>query len=144
MAERFAAVSDRLRAVVGTDDAPLWAEVAAVVLAGALVVRAGAHAWVALLASDPGPFDIDPTICREHDLTLRSPVVALRDHRVEPVARGVTALLGFGGLELHATGTATGGAEVVAALWLTVQFGALAADPLAMLLNRTIQMTDNR
>jgi hypothetical protein len=132
-------MTERLRAAIATDDAPLWAEVAAVMLAGALVVRAGAHAWVAVLASAHTQTDVAPTIARDHDLSLKSPVMALRGHRVEPVARGATTLLGFGGLDLHAgAAVATTPVELLATAWLTLQFAALAADPVALLLDRII------
>lgn len=141
MTEARQRLGERLRGAVATDDAPLWAEVGAVALAGALVVRAGVHAWVAVLADRHTGATIDPAISPDHDFELASPIVALRGHRVEPVARGATALLGFGGLELYAgLAVATTAVEVAAATWLAVQFAALALDPAALAIDSARRM----
>lgn len=77
-----------------TDDAPVWAEVLGTVLAVGLVVRGGIHVWTALLGSELPGVDIDPTVDKQ-DITLASPVFALRGHRLDLFARLITAAIGI-------------------------------------------------
>lgn len=91
-------VSDAIRAwdrQFGTDDARWWAEVLGVVLVLGLFLRAAVHVYVALAARAWLPEGCDPHLYAT-DITLRSPVVGIEGHRIEPAARVITALVGAG------------------------------------------------
>lgn len=79
----------------GTDDARLWAEVLGAVLALGLFIRASVHVYAALAAESVLPEGCDPHLARA-DISLRSPIVGLDGHRLEPEVRVVTALIGIG------------------------------------------------
>jgi len=79
----------------GTDDARWWAEVLGAVFVGGLFLRAAVHVYVALAARAWLPEGCAPHLY-DTDITLRSPVVGIEGHRIEPAARIITALVGAG------------------------------------------------
>lgn len=116
----------QLDAAWGTDDAPLWAEVAGPLLVLGLLYRDAIHVWTALAV------DISPEL-GAHDLTLSSPVVALRGHRFEVVARFGAFVFGCGAVELLTPFT---NRPLWVSAFIAAQCAVLLADPLAWGINR--------
>jgi len=118
-----------------SDDARWWAEVLGVVLALGLTIRGGVHVWTALFANAAGVFDeeIDPHLA-DCDITLKSPVKGLREHRVERVARYATFVVGLVAWSLLAPLTTD--RPPMAAPYIVLQVTVLFADPVTFLLDR--------
>lgn len=116
-------LNDRL----STDDAPLWAEVLGAVLAPTIALRGGVHAVTALVGARVTGEAIDPHTAG-HGLTLASPIRGLRGHRLDRVARYLTAVIGVGGLAwVHFPAIA----QPVPRAYVALNCVALAADPFA-------------
>lgn len=115
--------------IAGTpDDAPLWAEVAGLLFAPALFVRAGVHVWVALFA------DVDPQLADGSDVSLRSPIRGLRGDRHDALARIGTAGAGIVAFAAWPPAMLFSAAPAPVAIWILAQTYALGADPLAYLI----------
>lgn len=114
-----------LNARLEPDDAPPWAEVLGAVLPAFIAIRGGLHAATALVAGDLTDEAIDPHLTG-HGLTLASPVVGLRGHRFDRVARYVVGVVGVGGY--HMIGFSAIGHPLPRA-WLMLNVLACAADP---------------
>lgn len=111
------------------DDAPLWAEVAAVVFAAGLFWRTGMHTITAVFT---------PWVCPElsgNDVTWRSPVDDLRGRRVVAVAHLLCALSAFVGASLWPPAKVAVFSPTLA-LWASLQLLVLACDPLAFVAAR--------
>jgi hypothetical protein len=128
--ESLRAADDRL----SPDDAPAWAEVLGVVLVVGLATRDGVHAWTALLGGDLLGERVDPHLA-DHDVTLASPVLGLRGHRLDRVARAGTALLGAGAWHLFDPAGIVATNPVVGA-WVAANVAVLCADPALWALHR--------
>lgn len=129
-----------------SDDDRLWAQLVGAVLAIGLCFRAAIHAWTALLASDILDEEIDPHLA-DTDVSLASPVLGIREHRTERVARFATGVFGLGAwvalqpFATRPTGVAT---------FLAVNIAVCLGDPLWGVLNylrvrqgrRTVQTTN--
>lgn len=127
----------RWDAQFGTDDARTWAEVLGSVLAFGLFVRASAHVWAALIADRHLPEGCDPHLT-DTDISLRSPIVGLNGHRLEPEVRFVTALVGLGAWTLLVPVERP---WPVVDYWLMLNLAVPIGDPAAYLLHRFTNTT---
>lgn len=120
---------------LSADDAPAWAEVLSVVLALGLTVRGGIHVWTVLIANEwtNGP-DLDPSLAG-NDVTLASPVIGLRGHRYERVARYLTFVAGLGIWYLFTPFT-PGGRPLVSKILIVLTAAVCLADPIAFIVTR--------
>lgn len=109
----------------GTDDARVWAEVLGVILAPGLFIRAAVHVWLALAADAVREEHVDPHLAAR-DITLASPIKGVRDHRVDPAARIVTAVAGLAVWSSWPPATLGG----VVGLWLGANWLVALSDPL--------------
>lgn len=115
---------------LGADDAPLWVEALGAVLVIGLLYRDAIHIFTALAA------DISPEL-DDHDVTLESPVVALRGHRFERGARVGACLFGVGAWMLLVDGAAR---PAWATAFVSANTAVLIGDPIAWALARARAM----
>lgn len=121
----FAGLLLDLNSQLTTDDAPWWAEVLGPVLAIGLVLRGGIHVGAALFGRDVLGECIDPHVDKQ-DVTLASPVIDMRGHRLDLFARLVTAAIALG-----LWGMVEAASHPVGAAYLALQLGVCIADPIA-------------
>lgn len=111
----------------GTDDARLWAEVLGAVLVLGLFLRASVHVFAAIAADEHLPEGCDPHLAGT-DISLRSPIVGLDGHRLDPGVRVVTAVVGIGAWALLVPVPRP---SALVEYWLMLNLAVPIADPLA-------------
>jgi hypothetical protein len=112
---------------LSADEPRLWARCLRTVCALGLAVRGGVHAWTVLFAVNVLDDDLDLSL-GDTDVTAQSPIMGLRGHRLDEVARLCTLVAGLG--IWYLSRPLAGGRPLVTQVILVSAIAVCVADPL--------------